>query len=125
MKRPSHVFRYIDILNIISCFPLWNKHVFGSVQVSVAELRLYPQQVAHQRVNVNQVKGIYCQVFLKVRPDSPEEGFHVHVFIIKAVFPSVVVQRYKLYGHKNESFHEKHDHISPCKAMHCCLVDIC
>lgn len=48
--------------------------------------------MAHQRVQVNEIKGTDCQVFLEVGPHCPEQGFHIHHLIIEAMLSFVIVQ---------------------------------
>lgn len=59
--------------------------------------------MAHQWIHVNQVKGIYHHVFLEVWPHHPEDGFHVHALIIKAMFSFVEIHREQLYEHRIKS----------------------
>lgn len=83
---------------ITSCVPVMDQHVFGFVQVSVVALWFDSKQMTHEWVHVNQVKGINHEVFLKIRPHGPEEGFHIHGFVVKAVIAFVELHRKKLEG---------------------------
>lgn len=60
------------------------------------------QQSAHQRINVDAVKGLRCEVLFEVRPKSPENGLHVHLLIAEAMITFVDVDDESLMGQMQE-----------------------
>lgn len=88
-------------LTSASCVSTGHQHVFYFVQVSIMNLWLYSQQVAHQWVHIYQVKGVHQEVLLEVGPHGSEEDFHVHDFVVKTVLSFDVVQRQKLKWTQN------------------------
>lgn len=64
-------------------------------------LRFNLQQFAHQRVDVDAVKWLRQVVLLKVGSKGPEDGLHVHIFVIEAMVSSVDIDDESLVGNKN------------------------
>lgn len=63
--------------------------MFGGAQIPVVDLRLDAQDVAHERVDVDRLEGPHLQVLVEGRTHGPEEGLHVHLLVVEAVFTLV------------------------------------
>lgn len=74
--------------------------MFGGIQVAVVDLRLDAQDMTHQGVDVHCLKGPHLQVLVKCWAHCPEEGLHVHVFVVKAVLTLVELDWKILQGHR-------------------------
>lgn len=83
----------------MSCRGAGNQHVFGGIQVAVVDLRLDAQDVAHQGVDVYRLEGPHLQVLVEDRSHCPEEGLHVHLFVVIAVLAPVDLNREILQRH--------------------------
>lgn len=82
-----------------------DQHVSGSVQVAVVDLRPDAQDVTHQRIDVDCLKGPHLQVLVESRAHRPEEGLHIHLRVVKAVLALVELYREILRGGRdNEQF---------------------
>lgn len=69
------------------------QHLLGFVQVSVIDLRPDAQDVAHEWVDVDRLKGRHHQVPAEGGSHGPEEGLHVHLIVVVAVFALVGLHR--------------------------------
>lgn len=72
--------------------------MFGDVEVAVIDLRLDAQDVTHQGVDVNRLKGLYDQVLVKCWTRCSEENLHVHLLVVKAVLSLVELNWEVLQG---------------------------
>lgn len=66
--------------------------------MAVVHLRLDPQDVAHQGVDVYRLEGPHLQALVEGRTHCPEEGLHVHLLVIIAVLALVELNREVLQG---------------------------
>lgn len=81
------------------------QHLPDVVQVAVVDLRSDAQDVAHEWVDVDRLKGLHHQVPAKGGSHSPEEGLHVHLVVVVAVLALVELHREVLRDQK-ETHHE-------------------
>lgn len=65
------------------------QHLLDVVQVAVVGLRRDAQDVAHERVDIDRLKGLHHQVLVEGRTHSSEEGLHVHLLVVVAVLTFV------------------------------------
>ena len=61
----------------------------GGVQVAIVDLWTDPQDVTHKGVDVHRLEGPHLQVLPEDRTHGPEEGLHIQVVVVKAVFALV------------------------------------
>lgn len=56
------------------------------------------QQFTHQRINVDAVKRLSCEILFEVGSKSPENSLHVHLFIVVAMITFVDINDESLMG---------------------------
>ena len=54
-------------------------------------LRGNSQELTHEGVDVDAVKGLSQVILLEIRPESSEYGLHIHVDIIKTMISFVEI----------------------------------
>lgn len=78
------------------------QHGFHDRQGAVVGLRGDAQQMAEERVDIDAFKGLGQQPLPEGWPHSTENGFHVHVVVVKAVFTFVELDFESLKGRERE-----------------------
>lgn len=79
----------LTIISVAVCSCAGRQHLLDIVQVAVIDLRLDAQNVAHEWVDIDRLKGLHYQVPVEGRTHGSEEGLHVHLLVIVAVLTFV------------------------------------
>ena len=67
------------------------QHFLGNCQGAIVGLRGNSQELTHEGVDVDAVKGLSQVILLEIRPESSEYGLHIHVDIIKTMISFVEI----------------------------------
>lgn len=69
----------------------------------VVGLRHNAQKLAHELVNMDALKGLHLQACFEAGTHGPEDGLHVHVLVVEAVFTFVELDTHSLEGGRGKA----------------------